>query len=206
MNSHVHIRKTILDNFIIGWFVSPHHLSKHTDKLLLHFPTSYLILPTLLKLGSRNFYLDLEISEKASLYFPSHGVSSTFFFFFSFPIFLLFSRSNSSWETEIHKFVPPLFPSGIPRTPFRQTFASTKWKAYFCNARSNSVQRRKEVLSPCRWRVCVHAFTDIVSELLWKVERILTVNEEFPFNCPLLGWVKVLIKFWTRKFREFLWN
>ena len=74
--------KTI-GNFIIGWFVSPHHLSKHTDKLLLHFPTSYLILPTLLKLGSRNFYLDLEISEKASLYFPSHGFSSTFFFFFS---------------------------------------------------------------------------------------------------------------------------
>lgn len=78
--------KTI-GNFIIGWFVSPHHLSKHTDKLLLHFPTSYLILPTLLKLGSRNFYLDLEISEKASLYFPSHGFSSTFFFFFFLPYF-----------------------------------------------------------------------------------------------------------------------
>ena len=120
MNSHVHIRKTILGNFIIGWFVSPHHLSKHTDKLLLHFPTSYLILPTLLKLGSRNFYLDLEISEKASLYFPSHGFSSTFFFFLPyFPFVFSFQLELGNGDTQIRSAFVSLrdsshaFPSNV---------------------------------------------------------------------------------------------
>lgn len=110
--------------------VSLHRLSKHTDKLLLHFPTRYLILPTPLKLRSRTF-ISISKFQRKLPYISLHMNFSPHFFFL--PIFLLFSRSNSSWETEIHKFVPPLFPSGIPRTPFRQTFASTKWKAYFCS-------------------------------------------------------------------------
>lgn len=192
--------------------VSPHHLSKHTDKLLLHFPTRYLILPTPLKLRSRTFISISKFQRKLPYIFSTWIFLHIFFlpFLFSF-CFLVPTQVGKRRYTNSFRFC---FPPGFLARLSVKRLRARNGKHIFV-VRSNSVQRRKEVLSPCRWRVCVHAFTDTVSELLWKVERILTVSEEFPFNwseLPSVGTSKVLIKFWmrtmNRKFRvrEFLWN
>lgn len=90
--------------------VSLHRLSKHTDKLLLHFPTRYLILPTPLKLRSRTF-ISISKFQRKLPYISLHMNFSPHFFSFLFSFcFLVPTRAGKRRYTNSFRLC---FPPGF---------------------------------------------------------------------------------------------